>query len=250
MSSTKKRLDILLVDSGLVKSRERAKSLILSGRVLVNNTPANKPGVLVPSGSEIRIKGEDIPYVSRGGLKLDNVLTKLQMDVRGLDCLDIGSSTGGFTDCLLQKGAKRVFAVDVGYGQLAWKLRQDERVVVFERTNIRHMPFDALPCPIDFVTIDVSFISLKIVVPSVLKFTKENAIIFALIKPQFEIGKGKVGKGGIVKDTAAHKEIINDLKSYFDQISLLCIDIIESPILGSKGNREFFIALKQLGKLQ
>lgn len=250
MSSLKTRLDILLVNSGLAKSRERGKSLIMSGRVLVNNIPVYKPGILVPFDSEIRLKGEDIPYVSRGGLKLEKAITALQMDIKGLDCLDIGSSTGGFTDCLLQKGAKRVFAVDVGYGQLAWKLRQDKRVIAFERTNIRNMASDALPCPVDLVTVDVSFISLKIVVPPIIKFIKENAIILALIKPQFEIGKGKVGKGGIVKDPAAHDEIIRDLKFYFDKIGLLCIDIIESPILGTKGNHEFFIALKQLEKLQ
>ncbi|MCJ7772073.1 MAG: TlyA family RNA methyltransferase, partial [Desulfobacterales bacterium] len=142
MSSLKTRLDILLVNNGLSKSLERGKSLIMSGRVLVNNIPVYKPGILVPFDSEIRLKGDDIPYVSRGGLKLEKAITALQMDIKGLDCLDIGSSTGGFTDCLLQKGAKRIFAVDVGYGQLAWKLRQDKRVIAFERTNIRNMASD------------------------------------------------------------------------------------------------------------
>ncbi len=250
MPSNKKRLDILLVERGLVISRERGKSLIMSGSVLVNNTPINKPGEMIPYDSEIRLKDEDIPYVSRGGLKLEKALTELKMDIKGFDCLDIGSSTGGFTDCLLQKGARCVFAVDVGYGQLAWKLRQDQRVVVFERTNIRNMPSEALPCPVDLVTIDVSFISLKIVVPSVLKFLKNNTIILALIKPQFEVGKGNVGKGGIVKDAAAHDAVIRELKLFFDKLGLVCIDLIESPILGAKGNREFFIALKRLKNLQ
>jgi 23S rRNA (cytidine1920-2'-O)/16S rRNA (cytidine1409-2'-O)-methyltransferase len=248
--TNKKRLDILLVESGLVKSRERGKSLIMAGRVLVNNKPMNKPGMLVSSDSELRLKGEDIPYVSRGGVKLEKALTAFEIDVKGLNCLDIGSSTGGFTDCLLQRGASCVFAVDVGYGQLAWKLRQDKRVVVYERTNIRNMSAEVLPYPVDLVTIDVSFISLKIVVPSILKFIKKNAIILALIKPQFEIGKGKVGKGGIVKDATAQDEVISNLKLFFTQIGLICIDTIESPILGAKGNREFLIALKQLEKLQ
>jgi 23S rRNA (cytidine1920-2'-O)/16S rRNA (cytidine1409-2'-O)-methyltransferase len=246
----KERIDILLVDYGLAKSRERGKSLIMSGKVLVDNKPINKPGMMVSLDSEIRLKGEDTPYVSRGGLKLEKALTAFQIDVVGFDCLDIGSSTGGFTDCLLQKGAKRVFAVDVGYGQLAWKLRQDPKVVLFERTNIRNMPFETLPCPVNLVTIDVSFISLKIVVPSALKFTRKTAIILPLIKPQFEIGKGKVGKGGIVKDSAAHDAVIKDLTLFFNKIGLQSMDIIESPILGAKGNKEFFIALKKLDNLQ
>jgi len=246
----KERIDILLVDYGLAKSRERGKSLIMSGKVLVDNKPISKPGMMVSLESEIRLKGKDIPYVSRGGLKLEKALTAFQLDVEGYDCLDIGSSTGGFTDCLLQKGAKRVFAVDVGYGQLAWKLRKDPKVIVFERTNIRNMPFESLPCPVNIVTIDVSFISLKIVVPSTLKFTRKNAIILPLIKPQFEIGKGKVGKGGIVKDSAAHDAVINDLNLFFNKIGLQSMDIIESPILGTKGNKEFFMALKKLDNLQ
>ena len=250
MPAKKERIDILLVDYGLAKSRERGKSLIMSGKVLVDNKPISKPGMMVSLDSEIRLKGKDIPYVSRGGLKLEKALTAFQLDVEGYDCLDIGSSTGGFTDCLLQKGAKRVFAVDVGYGQLAWKLRKDPKVIVFERTNIRNMPFESLPCPVNIVTIDVSFISLKIVVPSTLKFARKNAIILPLIKPQFEIGKGKVGKGGIVKDSAAHDAVLKDLNLFFNKIGLQSMDIIESPILGTKGNKEFFMALKKLENLQ
>lgn len=227
-----------------MKSRERGKSLIMSGNVLVNDTPVIHPGKLVPSDSKLRLKVEDFPYVSRGGLKLAKALKMFNMDVKGLVCLDVGASTGGFTDCLLQNGAECVFAVDVGYGQLAWKLRQDPRVILFERTNIRHMSKDALPFPVDFVSIDVSFISLKIVVPSVLKFIKHHAMLIALIKPQFEVGKSEVGKGGIVKDSAAQNEVIRNLISFFYEIGLECLGIVESPILGAKGNREFFIALK------
>jgi 23S rRNA (cytidine1920-2'-O)/16S rRNA (cytidine1409-2'-O)-methyltransferase len=249
VSAKKERIDILLVDYGLAKSRERGKSLIMAGKVLVDNKPISKPGMMVSLESKIRLKGEDIPYVSRGGLKLEKALTAFKLDIKGCDCLDIGSSTGGFTDCLLQKGAKRVFAVDVGYGQLAWKLRKDPKVIVFERTNIRNMPFEKLPCPVDLVTIDVSFISLKIVIPSVLKFTRKNAIMLPLIKPQFEIGKGKVGKGGIIKDSAAHDAMNKDLTLFFNNIGLQRMDIIESPILGAKGNKEFFMALKKLENL-
>lgn len=249
MPAQKKRLDILLVERRLVKSRERGKSLIMAGKVLVDNEPLCKPGMMVSFDAEIRLKGDDIAYVSRGGLKLEKALSEFNIDVKGLDCLDIGSSTGGFTDCLLQKGANHVYSVDVGYGQLAWKLRQDSRVTALERTNIRHLPFEALPSPVDVVTIDVSFISLKIVVPSALRFTKKNAVILPLIKPQFEVGKGNVGKGGIVKDKTAHDEVIKDLKSYFIHIGLQPTHLIESPILGAKGNREFFMALKKLDNL-
>jgi len=242
----KKRLDLLLLDSGLVSSRERGKSLIMSGSVLVNNIPISKPGTMIPVDSELRLKGDDIPYVSRGGLKLEKTLVSLDINVRRKVCMDIGASTGGFTDCLLQQGAKHVFTVDVGYGQLAWKLRNDPRVTVFERTNIRRMSENALPFPVDLITIDVSFISLKIVVPAAIKFAKKNAILLPLIKPQFEVGKGKVGKGGIVKDEALHREVISDLADFFETLGLQCSDAVESPILGAKGNREFFIALKKL----
>ena len=240
----KRRLDLILVEKKLVRSRQRAQALIMAGKVLVNNRTVDKPGALVSGDNDIVIKGEDISYVSRGGIKLEKALKSFQINVDGLVCLDVGASTGGFTDCLLQHGASRIFAVDVGYGQLAWKLRQDERVVVIERTNIRHMPLEALPYPIDLATIDVSFISLKIVVPSILKFMKKDADILALIKPQFEVGKGKVGKGGVVRDPALHDEVIKDLSNFFTKIGLLCKSVIPSPILGPKGNREFIIALK------
>ena len=184
----------MLAEKGLVKSRQRARALIMAGKVLVNGQPVDKPGVFVSADAMLELKGEDIPYVSRGGLKLEAALNNLGLNVIDKVCMDVGASSGGFTDCLLQHGAERVYAVDVGYGQLAWKLRRDPRVVVIERTNVRHMPADALPDPVDLVTIDVSFISLKIVVPAVERFMKPDASILALIKPQFEVGKGQVGQ--------------------------------------------------------
>ncbi len=244
MALKKQRLDLFMVEKGLVKSRQRAQALIIGGKVLVNNQLADKSGVLVLSDDRIVIKGTDMPYVSRGGLKLEAALIKNSIAVNGWTCLDVGASTGGFTDCLLQNGASTVFAVDVGYGQLAWKLRQDPRVVVIERTNIRHMPPQVITRPIDLVTIDVSFISLKIVVPAITHLLKKEAEILALIKPQFEVGKGKVGKGGVVRDTALHSEVIRDLKTFFTENRLICNSVIPSPVLGPKGNQEFIIWLK------
>ncbi len=243
MLDKKKRLDLIIVEKGLAQSRQRAKALIMSGKFQVNDQPIDKPGTLVSINDDIVLKGEDIPYVSRGGLKLEKALQAFGINVEGFVCIDVGASTGGFTDCLLQNGAKRVFAVDVGYGQLAWKLRQDTRVVVIERTNIRHMPAETLPCLVDLVTIDVSFISLKIVVPAVLKFMKKDAGIIALIKPQFEVGKGKIGKDGVLRDPVLHDGVIKDLSDFFIKIGLSCESIIPSPISGAKGNREFFISL-------
>jgi 23S rRNA (cytidine1920-2'-O)/16S rRNA (cytidine1409-2'-O)-methyltransferase len=239
----KKRLDLLLVEKGLVQSRPRARALIMSGSVLVNNQKVDKPGIFVTGTEDIFIKGQDHPYVSRGGLKLEGALSSLQVPVKGLFCLDVGASTGGFSDCLLQHGAKHVFAVDVGYGQLAWTLRQDSRVTVLERTNIRHLSADALPCRVDLITIDVSFISLKVVVPAVLKFLNKDGQILALVKPQFEVGKGNVGKGGVVRDPSQHQEVIQNLADFFTTIGLRCENTVPSPILGPKGNREFFFLL-------
>lgn len=246
MSAKKTRLDLLIVEKGLAPSRQRARALIMAGKVLVNHQPIEKPGTLIHSQDNIILKGEDINYVSRGGLKLEKAIQALKTDITGFVCLDVGASTGGFTDCLLQHGASRVFAVDVGYGQLAWKLRQDPRVVVIERTNIRHMPADGLPQRVDLVTIDVSFISLKIVVPAVLQFMKKNAPILALIKPQFEVGKGLVGKGGVVSDPVLHAKVIEDLSAFFSKTGLSKEFVIPSPILGPKGNKEFIISLKLL----
>ncbi len=239
----KTRLDLSLVAKGLASSRQRAQGMIMAGKVLVNDRPADKPGFGVADTDEIRITGEEIPYVSRGGLKLAAALEAFSIDVAEKICLDAGASTGGFTDCLLQNGAARVYAVDVGYGQLAWPLRNDPRVIVIERTNIRHMPGDRLGEPVDLAVIDVSFISLKIVVPAVMKFLKPCASIIALIKPQFEVGKDRVGKGGVVKDPALHERVIEDLKKFFSDAGLSVGSVVSSPILGPKGNREFLIFL-------
>ncbi|MDM8552250.1 TlyA family RNA methyltransferase [Desulfobacterales bacterium HSG2] len=245
----KTRLDLIVVEKGLAQSRHRARALIMAGKVLVNNKPADKPGTPVSGDDEIILRGEDIPYVSRGGLKLESALEAFNIKVDGLVCLDAGASTGGFTDCMLQRGAKRVYAVDVGYGQFAWKLRQDPRVIVIERTNIRYMQEEAIPELVDLVTIDVSFISLRIVVPAILKFMRGKGRILALIKPQFEVGKGNVGKGGVVRDTALHDEVIQSLRDFFDGIGLFCEAVVPSPILGPKGNKGFIISIKK-GKLK
>ena len=241
----KQRIDILLVEREFCQSRQRAKALIMAGRVLVNQMPCDKPGTQVPVDSPITLKGEDIPYVSRGGLKLEAALEATRIDCRGWDCMDVGASTGGFTDCLLQRGAARVYAVDVGYGQLAWSLRTDDRVVVIERTNIRTMDPAMIPSPVDLVTIDASFISLKIVVPSIIGFLKPDGVVLALIKPQFEAGKGKVGKGGVVRDADQRQRIIDDLCRFFADRQLFAGPVIPSPVLGPKGNQEYIIVLKR-----
>lgn len=233
-----------LVGKGLVDSRERARAMIMAGKVMVNDKKVDKAGAMVSPSDMILLKGEDNPYASRGGLKLAAALAAFPVTVAGKVCLDVGASTGGFTDCLLQKGAARVYAVDVGYGQLAWRLRQDPRVTVIERTNIRHMEVDALPEMVDIVTIDVSFISLKIAVPAATPFARPGADMIALIKPQFEAGKGEVGKGGVVRDPEKHENIIKDLKLFFENTGLLPLRTLPSPILGPKGNQEFFIHLK------
>ncbi len=240
----KQRLDRVLLEKGLAGSRERARALIMAGKVLVNDRPVDKAGAMVAAEDAVFLKGEDIPYVSRGGLKLAAALTAFAIDVSGQVCLDVGASTGGFSDCLLQKGAAKVYAVDVGYGQLAWKLRQDPRVTVIERTNIRHMDADAVPEPVDLIAIDVAFISLKIAGPASAPFARPGSDMIALIKPQFEVGKGQVGKGGVVKDPDQHAAVIDDLKTFFSEMGLQPCGVIPSPILGPKGNREFLIHLK------
>jgi 23S rRNA (cytidine1920-2'-O)/16S rRNA (cytidine1409-2'-O)-methyltransferase len=244
MAAGKKRLDLVVMEKGLVHSRQRAQALIMTGKVLVNNHIVDKPGTPVFPEDNIVLLGEDHPYVSRGGLKLEKALHTLGIDINGFVCLDVGASTGGFTDCLLQHGAGCVYAVDVGYGQLAWKLRQNPRVVVIERMNIRHMQPETLPQLVDLVTIDVSFISLKIVVPEILKFMKKSAGILALVKPQFEVGKRNIGKGGVVRNPDLHAEVIENLTGFFTKKYLFIDWVIPSPILGPKGNKEFFMSLK------
>ncbi|MCU0558089.1 MAG: TlyA family RNA methyltransferase [Desulfobacterales bacterium] len=243
MTSTKKRADLLMVARGLAATRQRARALIIAGKVLADDFPVTKPGSLLAEPVVLKLKGEALAYVSRGGLKLEAALEALDLKVAGKCCLDVGASTGGFTDCLLQRGARRVYAVDVGYGQLAWKLRGDPRVVVIERSNIRYLPPDRIPEAVELVTIDTSFISLQIVVPAALPFLRSQGDILALIKPQFEVGKGRVGKGGVVRDGALHQEVIARLTRFFEGLGLTATAVIPSPILGPKGNQEFIIHL-------
>ncbi len=245
MQANKKRLDLIVFEKGLTTSRMRAKAVIMAGRILVDNRVIDKPGISIKTDAEIIFKGNDIAFVSRGGLKLEKALKELPINVLNAICLDVGASTGGFTDCLLQHGASFVYAVDVGYGQIAWKLRTDKRVKVIERTNIRYMPKEIISDLIDIAVIDVSFISLKIVVPSVLKFLKSDATILALIKPQFEVGKKMAGKKGVIKDPVLHKKVIQDLSDFFTDTGLVCQKVVPSPILGPKGNREFIIMLQK-----
>jgi 23S rRNA (cytidine1920-2'-O)/16S rRNA (cytidine1409-2'-O)-methyltransferase len=239
------RLDRLLVERGIVSTRERARAFILAGAVLVGDECFDKAGAMISSGAEIRIKGGDNPYVSRGGLKLKAALDEFGVDVSGLIALDVGASTGGFTDCLLQAGVRKVYAVDVGYGQLAWKLRQDERVVLFERTNIRYFSGKGIEDAIDLAVIDASFISLRQVMPRVSELVKEEGSIIALIKPQFEVGRGEVGKKGVVRDPALHRKVLDEIAEFSRGLNLTVLGSCESPILGPQGNREFFLYLKK-----
>ena len=243
MNVKKDRIDKILVDRGLTQSRERARALIMAGQVVVADHVAEKPGQMVPVAAEVRLKGELLPFVSRGGLKLQKALDEFNIDVTGLIVLDVGASTGGFTDCLLQRGAAKVIAVDVGHGQLAWKLRQDERVVNLEKTNIRYLTPDKLPQIPDLAVIDASFISLAKVLPATLILLKDEAVIIALIKPQFEVGRGEVGKGGVVRDALKHREVITTISSVAENLGLKVRGVTESPILGPKGNREFLILM-------
>jgi 23S rRNA (cytidine1920-2'-O)/16S rRNA (cytidine1409-2'-O)-methyltransferase len=236
----KKRLDILLYEKALVESREKGKAFIMEGKVFVNNVKITKAGTRFTEKDSIEIRGLQ-KYVSRGGLKLEHAVKKFSINIKDKICMDIGASTGGFTDCLLQNGAAKVYAVDVGYGQLHWKLRNNNRVIVLERENFRTMEREKIPDIIHLSVIDVSFISLKLIVPKALEFLHEKGEIVALIKPQFEAGKKHVGKGGIVKDSEIHKQVINSLSSFFSQIGLQIVNITESPLLGQKGNKEFLI---------
>lgn len=237
----KERLDKLLVDKGIVQSRERARALIMAGKVMVNGRKIEKAGEMVLTDVEIVLIGEDIPYVSRGGLKLEKALNEFNIDVTGKVAMDVGASTGGFTDCLLQRGAKKVYAIDVGYGQLDMKLRNDPRVINIERQNIRYLERGAIPEYIDIVTVDSSFISLVKIIPKAIEFVGEYGSVVALIKPQFEVGKGEVGKGGVVRDEAKHMAVVEKIKDFCIDIGLSVIGVVESPIFGPKGNREFLI---------
>jgi len=236
------RLDLLLVQKGLAESREKARAMIMAGLVEVDKVAANKPGYLVAPLSNLSVR-KPLPYVSRGGLKLEAALDTFSLDVKDRVLLDVGASTGGFTDCLLQRGAKRVVAVDVGYGQFHWRLRQDPRVVLLEKTNIRNLTPAVVQEDLDGAVIDVSFISLKLVLPAVSQFLKPQAFVVALVKPQFEVGKGQVGKGGVVRDPALHQEVLNSLCSFFREVGWKVKEQMPSPVLGPKGNKEFLVHL-------
>jgi 23S rRNA (cytidine1920-2'-O)/16S rRNA (cytidine1409-2'-O)-methyltransferase len=244
----KTRLDKLLVDRGLVASRERAQALILAGKVLVDDQKLEKSGAQVAEDCAIRLLGEDLQYVSRGGLKLERALDHWKIDVRGKVCLDVGASTGGFSDCLLQHGATRIIAVDTGYGQMDFRLRQDNRVRLLEKTNARYLTREALGETVDFIAIDVSFISVTLVLPSVIRSafpTPRNGCtsrqIVVLVKPQFEVGRELVGKGGIVRDQEAQLAAVEKVTAALKDVGAQQTEVIDSPILGAEGNREFLL---------
>ncbi len=245
MAQKKERLDKLLVDRGLVSTRSRAKGLIMAGEVLVNGSRVDKPGTAISLDAELQLIAP-MPYVSRGGFKLAGALDVFNLDVDGRICADVGACTGGFTDVLLQNGAAQVFAIDVGYGQLEWKLRQDERVMVMERTNARYL--ESLAEQVGFVCIDVSFISLKLILPAVEKWLAAEADIVALIKPQFEAGRKQVGKGGIVKDTAVHRQVLTELLTWAEEHNLQPQGLTRSTIRGADGNVEFLVWLRPNGE--
>jgi len=242
----RERLDKLLVEKGLVKSRERAKALIMAGKVLVDGKVVDKAGAQVPAEAKLEVKGEDIPYVSRGGLKLETALKEFGLKVDGFTCLDVGASTGGFTDCLLKHGAKKVYAVDVGKGQLDWKLRSDPRVISIEGFNARYLTEKEVPEKVDLVVSDVSFISLTKILPVVKKFLKPEGKIVALIKPQFELTKREVDRGkGVVREPELHKKAIKKILNFSREIGLYPENLTLSKPRGPKGNKEFLVLLSQ-----
>ena len=241
----KKRLDVLLVERGLATSREKAKAMIMAGEVLVDNEREDKAGSMFPEEVEIVLKGKPLPYVSRGGLKLEKAMKNFNLTLDGKVCMDVGASTGGFTDCMLQNGAVKVYSVDVGHGQLDWKLRNDPRVVCMERTNIRYVVTEDIEERPSFVSIDVSFISLTKVLLPVRNLMEENGEIAALIKPQFEAGREKVGKKGVVRDPAVHQEVIEKVRDYAMSIFMEPCHLSFSPIKGPEGNIEYLLHLKK-----
>lgn len=240
----KPRLDQLVFDLGLAESRERAKTTIMSGLVYVNGQKADKPGTAVAPDARIEVRGEAIPFVSRGGFKLDKALKVFPASPEGLVCIDCGASTGGFTDVLLQHGARKVYAVDVGYGQLAWKLRTDERVVCLDRTNVRYISREQIPEELEFVVMDLAFISIKLVLPAVKALLRPGSDLICLIKPQFEVGRAEVGKKGVVREPAAHKEAIEGILSFAPGAGLTVMGLDYSPIKGPEGNIEYICHMK------
>ncbi|WP_128102620.1 MULTISPECIES: TlyA family RNA methyltransferase [Paenibacillus] len=240
MSLPKERIDVLLVEQGYYESREKAKAAIMAGLVYANNERIEKAGMKIPREAELKVKGSVHPYVGRGGLKLEKAIRHFNLDMNERVMLDIGSSTGGFTDCALQHGASHVYAIDVGYNQLDWSLRNDERVTVMERTNFRYVTPEDLTGPVpNFASIDVSFISLRIILPPLIALLHQPADIVALIKPQFEAGREKVGKSGVVRDTGVHKEVLETMLRYANELGLKLKDLTFSPITGGEGNIEF-----------
>ncbi|SCM80126.1 putative rRNA methyltransferase YqxC [uncultured Sporomusa sp.] len=240
---TKERLDVLLVEQGLAASRERAKAYIMAGIVTVDGQKTDKAGTVVPVSAHIAVHGDSIGYVSRGGLKLAKALAYFNLDLTGKVMADVGASTGGFTDCALKNGAAKVYAIDVGYGQLAWSLRTDDRVVNMERTNIRNIRPEDLAEPLDFVSIDVAFISLDKVLPVVKTLLTSQGAVIALIKPQFEAGRDKVGKKGVVRDPAIHREVINNIVNISRLLALSPLGLTYSPVKGPEGNIEYLLYL-------
>lgn len=240
----KERLDVLLVSKGFFDSREKAKRAIMAGLVFIGQERYDKAGTMVPEDADIHVKGDTCPYVSRGGLKLEKSIRTWDLDLEGAVCMDIGSSTGGFTDCMLQNGASKVYALDVGTNQLAYSLRVDPRVVVMEKTNIRDLDTDSFE-KLDFISIDVSFISLNLVLPVASRLLKEGGQMVALVKPQFEAGREKVGKGGIVRDKSVHREVVENVVKYAENADLRPCGLSYSPITGAKGNIEYLLYMKK-----
>lgn len=243
----KKRLDVLMFEKGLVSSREKAKALIMAGSVFVNNEKAYKPGETVNEDAAIRIK-EELPFVSRGGLKLDKGIKVFNINLKDKICIDVGASTGGFTDCMLINGAKKVYSVDVGYGQLDWKLRQNEKVVVLERTNARYLSEKEIPEPVDFISADVAFISLNTALSTAFSFLKDDGEAMVLIKPQFEAGREFVGKKGVVRDEKVHRDVIVKVCTQMKEKGMKILGIDFSPIKGPEGNIEYLLYMKKQGE--
>ena len=242
---SKERIDKLLAEREMVPSRERARALIMEGRVRVDGQVVNKAGAQVSLGALIEIRRQDFPFVSRGGIKLEGALDTFGVNPQGMVVMDVGASTGGFTDCMLQRGASKVYAVDVGYGQLAWKLQRDPRVVNLERRNVRYLRREEIKEEVDLIVIDTSFISIEKFLPHLLQFLRKGGMILSLIKPQFEVGTGEVGKGGVVKDPALHRKVIERITRLSQDLGLGVLGVTESPLLGPKGNKEFFIYLRK-----
>ena len=235
----KKRLDVLLVEQGLAESRQKAQAAIMAGAVYVNDQKVDKAGAPTEEGAKLEVRGQTMPYVSRGGLKLEKAMTVFPITLEGKVAADIGASTGGFTDCMLQNGAVKVYAVDVGYGQLAWSLRSDERVVCLERTNARYLSREQIPEPLEFASIDVSFISLKLILPPLRALMGPEGQVVCLVKPQFEAGKDKVGKKGVVRDPAVHREVLEHFLEHAAQAGFTVSGLTYSPIRGPEGNIEY-----------